>query len=370
MPRLFSCPLSSVLCPLLLLLSSVLCPLTYSAEIRFKTPVRCTESSVRLSDLAEIVPADETLGSLQLFPAPAVGGQRVVSVSQIRDLLGNQGVSSLHHTFRGADRVTIYGPESLVLKAKNEQRSKNITAKTTRKAEEELTEALTTYLNRCTTDGRPENAIPWSITLRLNGEQTRLLADGGAILGMYGGTNPLVGEQEFQAELEGINPANGRRTLVRFVAEIALPPQVAVAKRSLSKGKVLNENDIEMVYRADLRGTDFFRDPNEVIGKSVASNIREKAVISSGMIESPKLVRKGEVVTVYARAPGIVVTGTAKALDDGAKGELITLEQLQKPKTERGRNASRDREDSTFVARVCGIGTVEVFATAGGIVRN
>ena len=61
-------------------------------------------------------------------------------------------------------------------------------------------------------------------------------------------------------------------------------------------------------------------------------------------------MRRGEVVTVYARASGIRVRTVARSRDDGGEGELVSVESLA------------DR--STFYARVSGIREVEVYARA------
>jgi hypothetical protein len=56
-------------------------------------------------------------------------------------------------------------------------------------------------------------------------------------------------------------------------------------------------------------------------------------------------------VTVFARCPGVRVRTTGRALEDGALGDLVTIESLA------------DRK--SFFARVCGPQEVEVFAGAG-----
>ena len=65
-------------------------------------------------------------------------------------------------------------------------------------------------------------------------------------------------------------------------------------------------------------------------------------------LRTPALVRRGDVVTVYARSAGIRVRTAARARDDGSQGDLVSVESLL------------DR--STFFARVSGIREVEVYA--------
>ena len=45
-------------------------------------------------------------------------------------------------------------------------------------------------------------------------------------------------------------------------------------------------------------------------------------------LHAPFLVRRGEVVTVYARAAGIRIRTVARTRDDGGEGELVAVESL------------------------------------------
>ena len=330
-----------------------------AAEIHFKTPVQCDAAIVTLGDVAEITgQGAESLAKMPLFPAPIAGGQRTVSATQIRNLLADRQMTAFDHDFRGVEQIVIDGP-----KREPTKKPGHVNVNHERKVGEELTDMLLAYLNRCTTDGRPDSALPWKIKLQLTPEQIRAIADGEKITGMYGGKNPLVGTQEFQAELQTVNPASGRRTLVRFTAEIDLPPKVVVARRALQRGKLLNENDIRIEYQDKIRGTDYFSDPGELLGKAVSANVQEGAVLTSRSVHKPVFVKKGEVVTVVAKTAGITVTSTGKALEDGSEGDLVMVDQLLKPTPGKGRAAIRQSLDSTFVAKVTAIGTVEVFAT-------
>ena len=342
-----------------------------AAEIRFNPEGQSSGGIVLLGDIAEITYAGGEragdLASVRLFPAPVSGGQKIVTATQVRDLLSNQGVSSLDHTFTGAGQIAVTGPQNIASITANSKRRQAVNSRDAKRVEDELIETLITYLDRCTADGRPENRIPWEIKVKLDTTQVNTIAKGGAIIGMYGGSNPLVGKQEFQAELEGIDAVTGRRTLVRFFADIALPPRVVVAKRSIERNKILNENDLVITYRNDIKGGDYYSDVKELVGKSVVNNIRDDAVITSRMVQNPILVRKGDVVTVYAKASGIAVKDTAKALDNGSLGDLVTLQRL-KSRTENGRNISRSQVDDTFVAMVSGIKTADILVTPNATV--
>lgn len=327
-----------------------------AADIHFKTPVIAEGTAIRLGDVAEVTGENaESLKKIPLFFAPIAGGQRIVSTTKIRDMLTDRGIGSLDHRFSGVSQITVNGP----MRPQSRPGEQRIL----QKAEENLRQSLLTYLNRCTTDGKPENAIPWNLKFDLTPEQSATLASGGKIMAIYGGKNPLIGKQEFQAELENTHSESGRRIQVRFFTEISLPPKVVVAKRSIAKGKLISANDVKIVYQENVRETDFISEPQEIVGKMASSLIREGAVLTPALISRPILVRKGDTVTVVAKAPGIAVRSTAKAHEDGSEGDLISLEQQLKPKVVKGTRAPlTSKSDSVFFARVVGIGTVETYA--------
>ena len=87
-----------------------------------------------------------------------------------------------------------------------------------------------------------------------------------------------------------------------------------------------------------------------MIGKETTRAIAAGKPLTHDAVRPQLLVRRGEVVTVYARAAGIRIRTMARARDDGGEGELVAVETLT------------DR--STFFARVSGIREVEVYARA------
>ena len=92
--------------------------MTHAAEIRLKNvPVRCSESLVTLAEIADVLPMGggmggediESLRKIVLFPAPADGETRTLDQWELRTILSRLGVSSLHHSIAGAEKITISG---------------------------------------------------------------------------------------------------------------------------------------------------------------------------------------------------------------------------------------------------------------------
>ncbi len=89
---------------------------------------------------------------------------------------------------------------------------------------------------------------------------------------------------------------------------------------------------------------------DEAVGKQTTKAIAEGKILTPDAVQPPLLVRRGDVVTVYARTAGIRIHTTARAKDNGAEGDLVTVESLS------------DRR--SYTARVCGPRETEVFAQA------
>ena len=86
------------------------------------------------------------------------------------------------------------------------------------------------------------------------------------------------------------------------------------------------------------------------IGKEVTKQIGEGQILDDHSVRPQVLVRRGEIITVYARTAGIQVRVSARSRDEGAMGDLVTVESLTK------------RE--TYFARVTGPQACDVFAHA------
>ncbi len=105
--------------------------------------------------------------------------------------------------------------------------------------------------------------------------------------------------------------------------------EVLVAVAPIAKGAVVRAADVRVepaasieIQRAGCASLD------EVVGKEALRAIPAGAVIAPESLRAPLLVRRGDVVAVLARAAGVRVRTTARAQDDGALGDPITVESL------------------------------------------
>ena len=357
-----------------------------AAEIRLKnTHLPITEPLVTLADIADVLPMDnenvEQLRRTVLFPTPAEGDMRTLDQWELRTMLSQLGINTLHHTISGTEKITIAGVATTHTTTKhilsvnpNEQfvihanyltptgtnpvtpiavRSEVPTQPSepvdnfARMQEEQIANALRIYLNFTNKTERQ-----WEIALKLSPEQSTLLATNGQITEISGGQIPFTGLQQFQIRMQ-------TNATITVDAMVALPLEVVVARRTLPKGHIINESDV-MLRRADgISGDDYIVDIESVVGREVIKPVRELSVLSQSSLRFPLWVRKGEIVTVRAMSGGITVRTEATALQDGTDGETITVAKI-----DLSSKKGKKEEPVTYLVRVCAPKTVEVFVNS------
>ena len=124
---------------------------------------------------------------------------------------------------------------------------------------------------------------------------------------------------------------------------------LVAAYRPLTRGDVVKESDVHLIEAEDDRfAGKAFADAQDVIGKEVIRSISVGRPIEQGQVQPLRLVKRGDTVTVKAKAAGVSVTTTAKAMEDGAANDVISVEPT----------SAKDR----ILARVTGDKYVEVYA--------
>ena len=118
--------------------------------------------------------------------------------------------------------------------------------------------------------------------------------------------------------------ANGWHTYV--LAKVAIKLPVALAKRTIPRGTSLSNTDL-IFHKTDITSLNrgFFKDPTEVVGHVARRTISEKSVLTPSALEAPLLIQKGHSVMIEAGRGALVIRTQGIALEDGAKGEQISV---------------------------------------------
>jgi flagella basal body P-ring formation protein FlgA len=339
-----------------------------AAEIRLKSQCNAAGPIVKLGDLAEIAGTDqtqtETLAAVELFPAPPAAAQRFVRVRELQDLLLLRGVNLVEHQFSGSSQVSVTAEG----RPAKPQPGPALSASVIRRANRRACEAVEQYLEGHAPQDELEEVREHSKTVdrvktrpakagrsrivevELSESQARLLADPRRAITISGGRAPWTGEQRFQVTVQ---TPEGPLTFP-LDARVKVPTAVVLACHSLGRGAVIRPEDVELCHDpASEENSAALHSLDEVVGRETTRAVPAGKSLSSDSLRSPLLVRKGEVVTVYAVTAGIRVRTTARARDEGSRGDLVAVESL----TDRG----------TYFARVSGIREVEVYARSSRV---
>lgn len=105
--------------------------------------------------------------------------------------------------------------------------------------------------------------------------------------------------------------------------------EVAVLNRSLQRGAsltpehvVLEERDIGTLFSG------YYGSLDEVVGLTAKRALPTGQVLTPSVVALPKLVHRGQQITLIAGADSIEVRSRGKALSDGVAGELISVKNL------------------------------------------
>ena len=316
-----------------------------AAELQLHSEVRTTGPLVLVSDIAEIHAKDSAeaaeLAAIDLMPAPPYGEKRTLRLREVQDLLAVRGVNLGSHRFSGASQVTIQGPHREPQPATRKLKAPPAVRKiNTQPIEEATRSAIEGYLNE--TAGK----LGWLIAFDLSEQRAREIAALGDSLEVGGGSAPWTGKQRFLVSADNVDASP-----IAVTVEISLPPAMVVAQHSLPKGTILRAGDVKLQRGLPTKGeAEVYQSIDDVVGKETTRTVAEGQILDSRTVRRQLLVRRNEVVTLYSRAAGVSVRVTARARDDGAAGDVVTVETLD------------DRKP--MFARVSGPQEVEVFAQA------
>lgn len=110
---------------------------------------------------------------------------------------------------------------------------------------------------------------------------------------------------------------------------IALYQPVLVAARPLSRGAHLTADDLQLVEQdVSSLTTGYLTDPEEAEGKVLKRMVTAGTPLTPSIVQAPRLIRRGERVTLLAETGGLQVRVAGKALADGAVGERVRVQNL------------------------------------------
>jgi flagella basal body P-ring formation protein FlgA len=160
-------------------------------------------------------------------------------------------------------------------------------------------------------------------------------------------TEIAEGECQFRIDARKLSGPVSSEISINLTAH----PMVVVASRTLGRGELIRRTDLELKpIHADKMPADATTEIVALVGKEARSPLRSGQPISISDVGSPILIHRGDLIEIRVLGGGVSVSTNAKAMSNGAKGELIELETTNPRKR--------------LVARVSDIGIAEILTRA------
>lgn len=103
--------------------------------------------------------------------------------------------------------------------------------------------------------------------------------------------------------------------------------EVVVAARALPRGAVLAASDLVIEERnLDEGPSGYLTNPREALGKRITRPLRAGLPVSSGVLENVQVVDRGQRVWLLAGSRQLAVRMSGTALEKGAPGDLIRVQ--------------------------------------------
>lgn len=141
------------------------------------------------------------------------------------------------------------------------------------------------------------------------------------------------GRDWFNAEI--VAPSiNNPIQRIKVSGTIERAVDVPVLKTATQSGSRIRATDIEMIEMAErLVKDDIILNPRDLVGMSPTRIVMAGKPIKRVEIQAPLVVQRGEIVTMHFNEGPLRLTAQAKALENGAKGEVIRVVNTSSSRT-------------------------------------
>jgi flagella basal body P-ring formation protein FlgA len=110
--------------------------------------------------------------------------------------------------------------------------------------------------------------------------------------------------------------------------------RIPVLARHMNRGDVITEKDVEWAeVRDEVTRRDIVTDPRAMIGQEPRFQVRPGVPVRMSDLQRPVLVSKNSLVTISLRTPFMSLTSQGKAVEDGGKGDIVRVTNLQTKRT-------------------------------------
>jgi flagella basal body P-ring formation protein FlgA len=263
-----------------------------------KREVTVTGEIVRIGDLIENAGA---VADVAIFRAPDLGQTGSVPAVRVLDAVRPHHIIWLNT--RGLDEV-------LVTRASRAVDGKEIEAR--------LIRALA---------GHPGLAEARDLAAIFDNEVRTLRIEPNAELGIAG-----LGYDQRTRRFEAVFdlPSGAlRRPVLRVTGTLVETAEAVITLRAIAAGEVLKSSDLMVERRPKAEAMAI----EDVVGFVAKHPLTPGQVIRAGDVMKQELVARNETVTITYQVPGLTLSVHGKALEPGAKGDVINVLNIQSKRT-------------------------------------
>ncbi len=121
---------------------------------------------------------------------------------------------------------------------------------------------------------------------------------------------------------------------VSVAGKIYRMAEAPVPSRRLGIGHIVRERDLEWItVRASALDRNVLVEEQLIVGQAVRRPLPEGRPIRTGDVEPPLLVQRKGMVTITLETPRMKLTAQGRALEDGALGDVVRVENIQSRRT-------------------------------------
>lgn len=141
------------------------------------------------------------------------------------------------------------------------------------------------------------------------------------------------GSEYFEARLVAPSKSNPLRQVI-YTGRVEQMTKVPVLKNVMRNGNLIRESDVHWIsMRSRNVKPDMVMGVEDMVGMTPRRIVMNGKPVLSQDLESPKIVERGELVTLVFQNGPLQLTAKGKALQDGAKGDLIRVSNSNSNKT-------------------------------------
>ena len=285
------------------------------------------DALVYASDVAELSTNNprlyEAFSRIRLFATPSAGDRRRLTRQELAELL----------TFRGLDPRRIFVEGAAVCMVSSAAEADN---------------QLLVVEGPSSAAADNEQALEGLIRAQL-GDQDEWQIELIALLGSTPDDRPMKlltpVDSGPQIQTLRVRLADGevRPCRIRVTRTTIIP----VLRRDIPRGERVHESDLVMQRVAGVDPQDDAVEASDLIGMEATSPLQAGRPVRATDVRKPLVVHRRQIAEVVVRRGGVSVQTTARPLEDGAIGDVVTMQSL-------------DSRDDTYFAVVIGPNRLEV----------